>query len=240
MKLGDSRQVVNGMCVCFSCWMKPEALYYGFLLPIGCIIVVNLVLFSLILKGLLCGKKNQLRTNKSQSQLRNLYFKAAVAVFTLLGNSDILWDNNRQTSSPSGACNQWMWDIAGLTWIFGFLAMSQHTRLAFQYLFCITNSFQGLFIFLLHNIRDPKVVNWWRRTLHLKPKRRMASQSSGSTRMTTAGSMKDSGMSSIRKDTLKLPDSQHPRYKHLQQSKMYSSTESDSSNQSNATTTSDV
>ena len=52
--------------------------------------------------------------------------------------------------------------------MFGFFAIND-ARLPFQYLFCITNAFQGLAIFLLHNIRDPKVIAWWRKVLHLKP-----------------------------------------------------------------------
>jgi len=48
--------------------------------------------------------------------------------------------------------------FVGLTWIFGYLAIDD-ARLVFQYLFCITNAFQGLVIFILHNIRDTKVSN---------------------------------------------------------------------------------
>lgn len=53
-----------------------------------------------------------------------------------------------------------------MTWVFGFFAVND-ARLPFQYLFCITNAFQGLVIFLLHNIRDPTVVAWWRKVFHL-------------------------------------------------------------------------
>lgn len=50
-------------------------------------------------------------------------------------------------------------------------------RLAFQYLFCIFNAFQGLVIFLLHNIRDPKVTAWWRKVLHLESVKAMRTTS---------------------------------------------------------------
>lgn len=69
--------------------------------------------------------------------------------------------------------------VTGLTWVFGFLAVSD-ARLPFQYLFCITNAFQGLVIFLLHNIRDPKVMAWWRRVFHLKPKKIVSATSASS------------------------------------------------------------
>ena len=89
--------------------------------------------------------------------------------------------------------------IVGLTWIFGFLAISD-ARLAFQYLFCITNAFQGLVIFLLHNIRDPKVQAWWRKVLHLKPlpihsgstMRTFTSSSKGTYSVTNTSSVTDS------------------------------------------------
>ncbi len=51
--------------------------------------------------------------------------------------------------------------LAGLTWVFGFLAI-EDARIVFQYLFCIFNAFQGFFIFVLHNIREPSVRQAWR------------------------------------------------------------------------------
>ncbi len=38
--------------------------------------------------------------------------------------------------------------LLGITWVFGFLAIEE-ARVAFQLLFCVFNSFQGLFIFIL-------------------------------------------------------------------------------------------
>ena len=70
--------------------MKLDALYYAFLLPIAAVIVINIILFTLILRGLTCARPTQLRTNKSERQMRLLYFKAAVAIFTLLGELFII------------------------------------------------------------------------------------------------------------------------------------------------------
>ena len=61
--------------------------------------------------------------------------------------------------------------LLGLSWIFGALAFglsfdstSEHSKrahLAFEYLFCIFNSFQGLFIFLFHCVRHKEVCRQW-------------------------------------------------------------------------------
>ena len=47
-----------------------------------------------------------------------------------------------------------------MTWVFGFFAI-EGARLVFQYLFCIFNSVQGLFIFLFHVLRDKGVREAW-------------------------------------------------------------------------------
>ena len=46
--------------------------------------------------------------------------------------------------------------IFGITWLFGVLAVGE-LRLIFQYLFAITNSFQGFMIFILYCLTDRKV-----------------------------------------------------------------------------------
>ncbi|PIK35316.1 putative G-protein coupled receptor, partial [Apostichopus japonicus] len=51
--------------------------------------------------------------------------------------------------------------LLGLTWLFGFFAISEAT-LPFQYIFCILNSMQGFFIFLFRCALYPEVVRSWR------------------------------------------------------------------------------
>nr|XP_054775208.1 uncharacterized protein LOC129283398 [Lytechinus pictus] len=46
--------------------------------------------------------------------------------------------------------------IMGLTWVFAFLAI-ERASVAFQYIFVISNSFQGVFIFFVHFIRNSEV-----------------------------------------------------------------------------------
>lgn len=54
--------------------------------------------------------------------------------------------------------------LVGLTWIFGFFAIGS-LRMTFNVLFCLFNSFQGFFIFLLFCIRQEEVRaalrKWW-------------------------------------------------------------------------------
>ena len=46
--------------------------------------------------------------------------------------------------------------VFGITWLFGVLAIGE-LKLIFQYLFCITNAFQGFMIFILYCLTDRKV-----------------------------------------------------------------------------------
>ena len=46
--------------------------------------------------------------------------------------------------------------LLGLTWLFGIFAIGD-LRLTFQWLFCITNSTQGLFLFIFHTVRNPDI-----------------------------------------------------------------------------------
>ncbi|XP_075758340.1 adhesion G protein-coupled receptor E5 isoform X2 [Pelodiscus sinensis] len=54
--------------------------------------------------------------------------------------------------------------ILGITWMVGMFQFSQHT-LVFSYVFTILNSFQGLFIFLLHCLLKQQVRDEYRRWL---------------------------------------------------------------------------
>uniref|UniRef100_A0A8C6X2W8 Adhesion G protein-coupled receptor E3-like n=1 Tax=Naja naja TaxID=35670 RepID=A0A8C6X2W8_NAJNA len=100
---------------------------WSFMGPVCVIIVVNLVFFCLILKNL----RNKLASLNSQissvKNTRSLIFKAIAHVF-----------------------------ILGVTWCFGFF---QHGPVEdiMAYLFTITNSVQGIFIFLIHCLLNQKV-----------------------------------------------------------------------------------
>ena len=54
--------------------------------------------------------------------------------------------------------------LLGKTWNLVFFAVEEVTA-AFQWLFCITNSLQGFFIFLFYTVRNQEVRNTWLKAL---------------------------------------------------------------------------
>ncbi|KAK7493899.1 hypothetical protein BaRGS_00014781 [Batillaria attramentaria] len=114
------------------CWMDLTAFYYAFALPVGVIVLFNLVMFVVIMVSLV-RRPEGLRSNRSKSQTVETNVKAAFTIFILLG----------------------------LTWIFGFLAIS-HARLTFQYVFTVLSSLQGFFVFMLLVARRRQFREQWR------------------------------------------------------------------------------
>ena len=61
--------------------------------------------------------------------------------------------------------------LLGLTWLFGILAIND-AKIAFQYLFCIFNTLQGLFVFILFCILPTTIREQLRGLLRKKTRRR--------------------------------------------------------------------
>ena len=57
--------------------------------------------------------------------------------------------------------------LLGTAWIFGILAIGD-LRNPFQWLFCIFNSLQGLFIFLFYTVRNPEARKEWKNVFRLQ------------------------------------------------------------------------
>lgn len=113
------------------CWMSRDGFLYAFLPPLVLTMVINIIMFSLILYGAVCGRA---RVNSTMSE-RSLFIsqlRMAICVFVLLG----------------------------FTWIFGILAIWKG-RLLFSYLFCIFNTLQGFFIFIFHVYRGRSARRLW-------------------------------------------------------------------------------
>ena len=51
--------------------------------------------------------------------------------------------------------------LLGLTWVFAYLAIG-NARELFQWLFCITNSLQGLFIFIFYVLLNKGLIKDWK------------------------------------------------------------------------------
>ena len=54
--------------------------------------------------------------------------------------------------------------LLGTTWVLAFFAV-QEVTMVFQWLFCIANSLQGLFIFLCYTVRNQEVRKAWSKAL---------------------------------------------------------------------------
>ena len=116
----------------FRCWLARNAFYGACLAPIALILASNFVIFSLVI--------HQLRRLSARNDQRSMkhydiqtQLRGAVAVVILLG----------------------------LTWVFAIFAVGG-ASLVFQYLFCIFNSFQGLFIFIFYCVMKKDVKDIWR------------------------------------------------------------------------------
>ncbi|KAK3595405.1 hypothetical protein CHS0354_008837 [Potamilus streckersoni] len=121
------------------CWMKLEALYYAFVIPICLIILVNVIIFIIVILRI-CRRPKRIICNQSDWKRSVLNIKAALSIFVLLG----------------------------LTWIFGVVALGG-AKLIFQYIFVSLNAFQGFFIFLLFTARDKQARDQWLRLFSRKP-----------------------------------------------------------------------
>ncbi|XP_071959935.1 uncharacterized protein [Antedon mediterranea] len=109
---------------------------YGFILIIGILLLFNVVVFILVMRTLTCGRKIAKTVDQTKREIVMKRLQNAIAVSVLLG----------------------------LTWVFGFLAIDADStsRDAFQLLFCIFNSLQGLFIFLLFCVRQKDIRDAWK------------------------------------------------------------------------------
>jgi hypothetical protein len=118
------------------CWISADIFHFAFLLPLGLVMVTNLVLFILVIKGITCDRADVRSTQKKEELMK---FQVLVAVCSFI--------------------------VMGLTWLFALLAIDSSTpfTLAMQYLFCIFNSIQGFLIFLFLNIREKTVRDGWKK-----------------------------------------------------------------------------
>ncbi|XP_072030117.1 adhesion G-protein coupled receptor G4-like [Amphiura filiformis] len=118
------------------CFVAPDyGLFFGLLLPIGLVILHNIITFGLVARKLLGS-----RAYVEKSDLENVECEAVdEQFFRKTGVREI---SQRLLNAFAVSI------LLGITWVFGFLAIEE-ARFAFQLLFCICNSFQGVLIFIL-------------------------------------------------------------------------------------------
>ncbi|XP_071804174.1 uncharacterized protein [Asterias amurensis] len=118
-----------------NCFVQPSlAMYLGLLVPIGLILLHNIITFILVMRSLLQVQEVS-RSQQISKRLQN-----AIGISALMG----------------------------LTWVFGFLAIGDsHARFAFQLIFCLANSLQGVVVCIMFCIRREEVRTamepYWRR-----------------------------------------------------------------------------
>nr|XP_054767480.1 adhesion G-protein coupled receptor G2-like [Lytechinus pictus] len=120
------------------CFISPgPSLYFGMILPIGVILAFNSIIFTIVIYKLTCGRKTFAATNTGMSK------KETMA-------------KTREEATRRAQNVVAIGTLLGLTWSFGFLAVG-NGRVAFNALFAIFNSLQGVFVFFLFGIRQPEV-----------------------------------------------------------------------------------
>ncbi|CAL1539176.1 unnamed protein product, partial [Lymnaea stagnalis] len=116
------------------CWMSLPAFYYSFVIPVGLIVLTNIVIFIMVVVSLCC-RKNMTKYSSSSQNQTVVNIRASFVCFCVLGE-------------------------CSLSWIFGFLAIDD-ARIVFQYIFCISVSLQGFVIFAMMTARDKNVRAFW-------------------------------------------------------------------------------
>jgi hypothetical protein len=114
------------------CWLATIPFYWSCLAPIALIMIINFVVFGMVIHQL---RKLNARNDKRAVKQYGIktQLRGAVAVVILLG----------------------------LTWVFAIFAVGR-ASLIFQYLFCVFNSLQGLFIFIFYCVMKKDVKDIWR------------------------------------------------------------------------------
>ncbi|GFO20779.1 G-protein coupled receptor [Plakobranchus ocellatus] len=124
------------------CWLKLQAFYWGFALPLTLILLTNFIIFVRVSMKMCCREDMTASSTRKDNQIL-VNIRMSIFCFTMLG----------------------------LTWVFGFFAI-EDARLGFQYLFSITSSLQGFIMFVLTTARDAKIRKYWiekvSSCLHLK------------------------------------------------------------------------
>ncbi|XP_071533379.1 uncharacterized protein [Panulirus ornatus] len=143
------------------CWMSPDGFKFAFLPPLVATMTVNLIMFSLIIHGAVCGRARVTSTMSERTLFMN-QLRMAICVFFLLG----------------------------FTWIFGLLAVCE-MRIVFSYLFCIFNTLQGFFLFLFHVFRERSARKYWSDFLSVLTQDPVSSSPGNSDNMPQSGQFRE-------------------------------------------------
>lgn len=120
----------NGYGTKHACWISTDdGFIWAFITPVLLIICINLIVMCAVLRVLISSvaAPTELSNNKTKEQIRAA-LKAMVILMPILGT----------------------------TWLLGMFAVNEET-IAFQYIFAILNSLQGVFIFMFYCVLNREV-----------------------------------------------------------------------------------
>lgn len=145
----------------YSCFPHHTSLvfYISVFAIVVLLLTYNLFIFALVVWKLTCSRKNiASSSNTRQDTIRRLQNAFAISV------------------------------LLGTTWTIGLFPIKDRTlQLLFSILFCLFNSLQGCFIFLLFASRQKEVRNTWKRWLHIYKRGEDSTKSTGFSSQTDQG-----------------------------------------------------
>ncbi|XP_072039586.1 adhesion G protein-coupled receptor B1-like [Amphiura filiformis] len=115
------------------CFLQKWPLVGGVLVPIGLIILFNIIIFVLVMVRL-SRESPATRIQAKRKGLRVRRLRNAVCIMTLMG----------------------------LTWIIGYLSIIKAASFFSQLVFCLLNAMQGYVIFMCYCVQQADVRNYWR------------------------------------------------------------------------------
>ncbi|KAL1455101.1 hypothetical protein WDU94_009220 [Cyamophila willieti] len=134
--------IVVGLCSFFFpgnygtteyCWLAPNAMVlYSFILPIGFVIVINLIFLSMTIVVMCRHANKTLAVKKPRDQSRSAFLRTWLRGALFLSF------------------------LLGLTWAFGILHIIYESLIS-AYLFTVFNTMQGVFIFVFHCLLNEKI-----------------------------------------------------------------------------------
>lgn len=117
------------------CYPSGASLYFGLILPIGLIILANLIIFMLVIYNILCGSRVNIRSNKRTLIMAQL--RLCVFLFFLLGLS---WIFGFLASIKSGIIFSYLFcltaTIQGFVLFLYFIILDSNTRKLWRNFFC--------------------------------------------------------------------------------------------------------
>ncbi|GBN08144.1 hypothetical protein AVEN_233372-1 [Araneus ventricosus] len=120
--------------VCLGCWLSGDVFYIAVAFPVSASLVINFMVFGVIFYSLTCGESKQ-KLKHNQEQRRDMVVRAKTMFCVSL--------------------------LLGLSWVFGFLAAMEETKLVCHYLFVITTTLQGFLFFVFFVLRQKNTRELW-------------------------------------------------------------------------------